>query len=96
MLMENGAKVNKAVQNHGTALISATREGHLEIVKYLLSKGANINQTVENIGTPLLYAARNGQLETVKYLISENAKTTMISFLTFCTLREVKTESAMQ
>ena len=57
-----------------TLLHYAAREGHLEVVKYLINKGSNINEK-DNYGgrIPLHYAAMNEHLEVVKYLINKGA-----------------------
>ena len=57
-------------EEHNLAVICASGNGHLEMVKYLVSLGADIgsddNQSVK-------CASRNGHLEIVKYLVSLGA-----------------------
>ncbi|MGX2981911.1 ankyrin repeat domain-containing protein [Helicobacter sp. 23-1045] len=55
------------------ALNIASYQGHLEIVKYLISKGANVNAKDSFGWTALISASSNGKLELVKYLISKGA-----------------------
>lgn len=42
-LIANGAQINATDYNNATALFHATREGHLEVVKFLLENGANVS-----------------------------------------------------
>lgn len=42
-LLLEGAVVNRADENGDTALIHASNEKHIEIVKLLLEKGADVN-----------------------------------------------------
>ena len=52
-----------------TALMMASKKGHLEVVKYLVKEGADINQVSRYERTALIEASENGHLEIVKYLI---------------------------
>ncbi len=53
-----------------SSLILASAEGHLEVVKYLVSEGADIH--AEN-DCAARWASRKGHLEVVKYLVLEGA-----------------------
>lgn len=66
--MDNGAK-------YEMALFNASSNGHIEIVKYLLSKGANSNErdVMQNDDTALIQACFGGYLEIVKLLIKNGA-----------------------
>ena len=55
------------------ALIVAAREGHLAIVKLLVSKGADVNGQLPWGYTALMLAARDGYLDVVKYLLENGA-----------------------
>lgn len=54
-----------------TPLHYAAREGHVQIVEYLLQAGANVNsRTAAGKATPLHRAAYAGQIECVKALLA--------------------------
>ena len=60
------------------ALENASREGHLEIVKYLLSQGIDINMKASGVhgvasDTALMIASGSGHLEIVQYLVEQGA-----------------------
>jgi ankyrin repeat protein len=63
----------------GTALNWAAAEGHLEIVKLLVSKNAKIDPNAEKPiffgtgGTPLIMAAGKGRLDVVRFLLDSGA-----------------------
>lgn len=76
LLLSAGADVNiktkKCTRPNNTALIYAARNGHIEVVKTLLSvKGININVKGCD-GTALAMAAGNGHEEVVKMLLEAN------------------------
>lgn len=56
-----------------TALMVATREGSLEIMKMLLDGGADINQQSGNGSTSLLIAVQNGNADTARLLLERGA-----------------------
>src|SRR3990167_2307309 len=72
------ADLNITDKNGETPLIAASRYGHSEIVKELLSaepegKGADPNFANENGERPLYWASRRGHLEVVKELLRVGA-----------------------
>ena len=70
-LIKNGANLEKKDHRGYTALISASREGHIEIVKALLDAGAKVNDIDFHKGyTALIWASCNGCVEVVKTLLS--------------------------
>ena len=67
-------QVNTKDQNQQTALHKATRDGHLNTVKYLIQIGAQVNVKDEIKGfTPLHIAGMKGHLEIVQCLIHHGA-----------------------
>jgi len=72
-------KEDKALVNVGgnsrerTALHAAARNGHLEIVQYLVGQGASVSSTDAAGATPLHAAVESGNLEIVRLLVSKGA-----------------------
>ena len=56
-----------------TALMSASSEGHLDIVNLLLKKKANIHEQNSIGWTALMHASYNGHLDVVKLLLKHGA-----------------------
>ncbi len=56
------------------ALYAAARNGHTEVVKYLIDRGAAIDAKGVFGGTALHWAAFNGHRETVEFLLSRGAR----------------------
>jgi len=56
-------------RKHKYSLHLIAKNGHIEIIKYLVDKGANIRT---NIDTTLQLSAKHGHLEIVKYLVEEH------------------------
>ncbi len=61
---------NKGASSIQDIFYLASENGHLEIVKYLVSLGADV-RALDNYA--VRYASENGHLETVKYLTSVGA-----------------------
>lgn len=58
-----------------TALLCASRNGHLQVVQYLVANGADVNLTSNSRDkTPLLAAAFKGHLDIVQYLLTQHAQ----------------------
>ncbi|XP_065896053.1 transient receptor potential cation channel subfamily A member 1 homolog [Dysidea avara] len=73
-LLKEGAKVTLTDINGRTPLHIATFNGHLKIVKLLISHHADIDAVNEKNGrTPLTYAAQYGHEEIVDYLLEVGA-----------------------
>ena len=72
----NPEESNPPVSNKGgmTALLHATRQGHLEAARALLDGGAPINQTGSGDSvTPLLMSVINGEFDLAMFLIDRGA-----------------------
>src|SRR5205814_8712767 len=69
-----GGSVNAKGRGGFSALLAAARNGHLEVVKYLVEHGANIDERNNaRDKTPLLAAAFDGHYDIVKYLVEHGA-----------------------
>ncbi len=51
----------------------AAQDGHLNIVKCLVSAGADLEKAAEDGATPLIIAAQSEQLKTVSFLAEAKA-----------------------
>lgn len=72
--VDAGADVNYRGFGGFTPLLAAAKNGHLEVVKYLVEHGADIDKSDNNRRkTPLLAAAFEGHFEIVKYLVDKGA-----------------------
>jgi ankyrin repeat protein len=56
-----------------TALMLASREGHLEVVRALFAARADVNTKDDDGGTALMYASQEGHLEVVRALLTAKA-----------------------
>ncbi|HTM02482.1 MAG TPA: ankyrin repeat domain-containing protein [Vicinamibacterales bacterium] len=56
-----------------TALLLASRDGHLDAVKLLVEAGAEVDRADPNGMTPLLMALTNGQIAVAKFLLEHGA-----------------------
>ncbi|MCK4319724.1 ankyrin repeat domain-containing protein [Candidatus Micrarchaeota archaeon] len=73
--LEKGADI-EAVDWQDQSLNSlqlSARQGHVNVVEFLLEKGMNINKEGCGYGTPLQLAARWGHTEVIKFLIKKGA-----------------------
>ncbi|GFO48838.1 ankyrin repeat domain-containing protein 39-like [Plakobranchus ocellatus] len=71
--------VNKTDKSGYTALHYASRSGHLDVCKLLISHGADVNcQTQSSKATPLHRAAYMGRTEVVKLLLDHRADAELI------------------
>jgi ankyrin repeat protein len=59
--------------NGKTALIIATRNGHLQVVRELIRAGADVNQSDTHDNVPIFWAAMHGFLEIANALIQAGA-----------------------
>lgn len=73
--LADGADINaKDVGNGITALIWASQNGHIDVVKVLLDKGADINIKNSNGVTSLIMAIQNSSMDIVKLLLDKGAE----------------------
>ena len=72
LLARQDVEVNQSNAKGGTALILASRNGHIEVVRLLLAhQGADVNNTTTAGGaTALMVAAQFGHAEVVRPLIA--------------------------
>ncbi|KIZ06017.1 ankyrin repeat protein [Monoraphidium neglectum] len=68
-----GCTLNEADLCGDPPLVLAAGNGHLAVVKYLLSQGAGVEQRSVMQETALIRAAHNGHLNVVEHLLSAGA-----------------------
>uniref|UniRef100_A0A0D9VXF3 Uncharacterized protein n=1 Tax=Leersia perrieri TaxID=77586 RepID=A0A0D9VXF3_9ORYZ len=76
--LDKGADPNKKDLDGFAPLHEASKNGHKEIVRLLLSKGANVDESSFN-GTPLHVAASNGKSSIVEILLEHHADPNKVS-----------------
>ena len=62
----------------GTPLHSASFEGHLQVVRYLLRQGVDVNSRNSGNDTPLLLASWQGHLDVVQCLLKHGADVNLL------------------
>ena len=70
LLLQNGANVH--AQND-RVLIHSSKNGYLDLVKFLISVGANVFDKNDDGNSPIILASEHGHLDVVDYLISVGA-----------------------
>lgn len=73
-LLGRGMDVNTADREGTTLLMTAARNGNLEMIKTLLASRANVNRRNQFGDSALLLAALNGRTEAAKLLIAGKAE----------------------
>ena len=78
--LNRGARINMVSSRLGiSALMGASKEGHLEIVRELCEHGANVNAALTDNGlTSLMIASSNGHLEIVRELCEHGANVNVV------------------
>ena len=78
LLLEKGANVNDQITGADaegwTALMFASTNGKLDLVKYLISKGADVNHKAKDGTSALSWAIKNKSVEIIKILKAKGAK----------------------
>ncbi|WP_028972505.1 ankyrin repeat domain-containing protein [Spirochaeta cellobiosiphila] len=72
--LEEVKKIYEEGREIDGAMAMAAQDGHLEVLKFLVSKGKDTDGYGIGIGKSLFYASQNGFEETVDYLISLGAQ----------------------
>ena len=70
----------------GTALHSASFQGYLQVVRYLLRHGVNVNVLDSANYTPLLFASWQGHLDVVQCLLEHGADVNLLGDLHYAPL----------
>ena len=74
MLIENGSANLEAKKFDGTTpLYWASRNGHLDVIEYLIEQGANIDASDFNGRTSMWIASFYGHTDVVAHLINKGA-----------------------
>ncbi|OAF69856.1 hypothetical protein A3Q56_02387 [Intoshia linei] len=75
LILDRGADIEHRNVSDYTPLCLAASDGHLDVIKILLSSGAEINaRTGSKLGiSPLMLASMNGHVEAVEYFLSKGA-----------------------
>lgn len=75
LLSKDGNLLNARSQDGETAIIKASENGRIDVVRFLLKNGANPNdEDATSAGqTPLIHASFNGHTEIIKLLLDAGA-----------------------
>jgi ankyrin repeat protein len=71
--VENGADVNRRLNDGFFPLFLASSKGYFKIVKLLVENGADINQCVNYGYSPLMIASEYNHFKIVKFLVESGA-----------------------
>uniref|UniRef100_UPI0026312A47 ankyrin repeat domain-containing protein n=1 Tax=uncultured Brachyspira sp. TaxID=221953 RepID=UPI0026312A47 len=73
-LLDKCADINAKDNDGKTALMLASSNGDLEVVKLLIDKGADVNAKDDYNRTALMLASYNGHLEAAEFLKANGDK----------------------
>jgi len=76
-LLDDGANINIRGENNETALVSAAREGRLDMALYLIDSGASLDPQDKDGDTALAHAVRGGHVAIAARLIACGADITI-------------------
>eukprot|EP00900_Chrysochromulina_parva_P016696 jgi/Chrpa1/25027/Chrysochromulina_OHIO_Genome00007502-RA len=63
----------RVLQDGQTALMYASANGHVEVIKFLLASGAKIEATDNFVFTALMIASTQGELDSIEVLLAAGA-----------------------
>jgi len=72
--LDKGLDPNTTDSGGHTLLMTASRLGHLELVKLLVARKASVTRQSAQGDTALMFASLKGQLEVAQFLITHGAK----------------------
>jgi len=71
--LRNASSIDAKANDGWTALSVAAREGHYDVVVFLLGKGADINALEDGGNSALFWAAFSGNIKIVNLLLQKGA-----------------------
>jgi hypothetical protein len=74
LLISRGADFNAVDKKGSSALVRASINGHLDVVRFLLARGAEVNLRDNDGLTPLSYASLRDDREMIEHLIGSGAE----------------------
>ena len=80
LTLKNPQYASATAGEWGTPLHSASLEGHLQVVRYLLRHGVNVNSRNSADDTPLLLASWKGHLAVVQCLLEHGADMNLLDY----------------
>jgi serine/threonine-protein phosphatase 6 regulatory ankyrin repeat subunit B len=70
LFLTEGAPVNNKTDRGDSALLLASKNGHLEVVQTLIRQGADVNiQSISTGNTPLIVALANGHVSVAEEIL---------------------------
>lgn len=72
--MEKGADVNLEDKYGQTCIFYAIREGHYDIVEFLIKHGANVNKIDKKKQTPVSFAMKHNKDKIVELLVNNGGR----------------------
>jgi ankyrin repeat protein len=73
-LIAMGASIeSQALEDRATPLTSAAKNGHAEVVVFLVGRGAQVNHK-DGGGTPVFWAVHSGRADVVRFLVAHGGR----------------------